>query len=193
MARPRKTVKQLIASNARAGVIAKRRLEESNAVEAARPLPRPELLNDLRAALALERATFTTRILPGQTVALEFGNVRFNWRTTHPLSIARKFAEQVAKSAEKFGPVTQRFCKRFLADLTNGHERGFYIDPCAAESLPLWLALKRWDCDTLAPMQLLCPVQIVAWKKANGEYRFNDLWWDCSGEFEPAIRAGMRL
>ena len=141
----------------------------------------------------MERQTFSTRILPGQTVATELGNVRFNWRSNHPLAIVRKFAEHVAKAPTGYGQVTRRFCQRFLADLTSGHERGFYIDPVAAESLPLWLALRRWDCDTLAPMQLLCPVQIVAWKKATGEYRFNNLWWDCAGEFEPAIRAGMKL
>jgi hypothetical protein len=190
MARRRKTSQELKEAGAKRNVW-ERRLREELAPKAPKPKAAsgvdPETLAAFLTALNKEARTFSERLIPGQTVCGEY-KARFNWRTDHPLTIVRTFAESVASGKDEFGPMTKRICKRFLSDLLNGHERGFVIDPVAAGNAGLWFANGNFAIDKIHPAKLLPLVQIIAWKKLDGTYRFNETWWPCAGQFEELIR-----
>jgi hypothetical protein len=194
--RPRKTSQELRDSGSKPSVW-KRRLAEEQAAKASEPKPppqgvHPETLAAFLTALNKEARTFGGRLIPGQTVASEYG-ARFNWRRDHPLTTVRTFAEQVASGKDAFGPMTTRICKRFLADLVNGHERGFYLDPVAAGNASLWFLNGNFLLEKIHPAKLLPLVQIISWKTSDGAYRFNESWWPCAGQFEELISNSMTL
>jgi hypothetical protein len=190
VARRRKSSLELKEAGAKRNVW-ERRLREELAAKAPKPKAvsgvLPETLAAFTAALTKEAATSGKRVIPGQSVTSEYG-ARFNWRRDHPLTTVRTFAESVASGKSGFGPMTTRICKRFLADLLNGHERGFYLDPVAAGNAGLWFANGNFDIEKIHPAKLLPLVQIISWKHSDGTYRFNESWWPCTGQFEELIR-----
>lgn len=177
MGRPRATAEQLKLAGAQPSKIRARLAEEQGqlGVPDATTEQRRRWLPYLKEAIVKEKSTFASRIVAGKTVCLELGGVPFNWRTEHPLTMARKYASYLVGIPETRAPlpILREACAGFLEDLKGDHERAVVVDPVAADLLELMFnAFDRrdWICKELAIFDF---VQYVAWKNLDGTRRYS--------------------
>ena len=105
------------------------------------PTPAPENgklpcvdLEGFLGAVRRERASFTQRLVHGETVCLEAApGQRFLWPEGHPATTARDYCQQATQGSLVACDSTRRACARHLPDLEHGHERGLFYDPVAGE------------------------------------------------------------
>jgi phage terminase large subunit-like protein len=119
------------------------------------------------------RASFQSRLVPNETVCRASSGV-FDWPEGHSATIARNYAMQVAQGDIVAGKLVQCACKRFLAELETGHERGLYFDTDEAAVIATWFS--EFGLWALQPWQTFCVVQLFAWKKPSGLRRFSRFW-----------------
>lgn len=102
---------------------------------------------------------------------------------TQPMSSSdrtREYAEAVVSGEILAGPHVRNACKRHLKDLEDGHKRGLYFDPDAAEYafrfFETVLKLSEGQFDglpfILQPSQAFIIGSIFGWKQADGRRRF---------------------
>jgi hypothetical protein len=199
MARPRKTAAQLIKSGARAGRIAARVAEENialgiKAVEKEKELgKRGYLLATFIAQVKKERESFFERLDPSRTVCREHG-ADFNWRDEHPLSVLKKYTDDVIAGSIVAGEFTKRACLRFQNDLRSGFERELFIDPIAVENIATWFTQFGEPGFDVQPWELFIVGQLVGWKLPSGLRRFREAWWEVGKKNgKTALMGGMGL
>lgn len=181
MARRRKTSEELQAAGAKPGRIAKRLAEEQAAGITSPPPEEPipsEAFSNLVIRIAHERNTFARRIIPDQTVTLNFDNSVFSWPIGHPLTVAWDYATEVTSGKIIVGALTKLAAKRFLDDLTTGASHHLYIDPEAAENIFTWFTEFNLPGLHLQPWQVWVLVQMFSWKRVDGTRRFREIWFE---------------
>jgi phage terminase large subunit-like protein len=142
------------------------------------PVPAPALaLEEFLAAVRLERATFSSRLVPGMTCALDLSGP-YDWPEDDAATVARDYCQAVLAGSVVSCEVLRLACVRHLNDLEHGHERGLWFDPVAARNIATWY---REFCDLkLEPWETWIVTSIFAWKKSSGLRRFSDAWISCA-------------
>lgn len=161
------------------------RVKEIEAIFAARtPFEEPhEKVEEKPAALSLEeflatcarsRETFAARLIYDQTLMLDDGGKAFEWAAEDPSTRAREYAQRVVQGALPACELHKLACARFLDDLANGAERGFFFDIFAARLIVVWFTefCKRPPFD----YQLFVLVNLFGWRLASGLRRFRECW-----------------
>jgi len=99
------------------------------------PAPVELTLEEFLADTARQRATFTARLVPGQTILLDDDNQAFTWPDDDPSTRARDYCQRVVQGVLPACDLHKRACARFLRDLEDGAARGFFFDAVAARHI----------------------------------------------------------
>jgi phage terminase large subunit-like protein len=146
------------------------------------PFPEPEAapeeaepvatLPDFLVGVAEERASFSERMQPGQSVCLDVAGQPYAWEAGDAAEVARHYALDITQGSLVAGELMQRSAARFLKDLEDAHERGLYFDPVAARHIvrfaEVFCKLK------LMPWQVFCLANVFGWKRSLGQRRFTE-------------------
>lgn len=122
-----------------------------------------------------ERASFDSRLVPKEPVLLDSDGTQYAWPEGDAAQVARDYANHVINGDIVSGQLVVLACKRFIDELTMGHERGFFFDPVAARNIVAWFKnyITEWQ---IQPWQIFIVVNLFAWKWASGLRRFFIGW-----------------
>ncbi|MGC1798668.1 MAG: terminase large subunit [Candidatus Acidiferrales bacterium] len=131
-------------------------------------------LEQFIATVAHCRATFDSRVVPGQSFTLDENNVPYEFHDGDATTVARSYCQDCIGGAFVVGELTRRMAARTLDDLEHAHERGYVWDPWEARLLVQWFEV---FCDIkLEPWEVHLVASIFAWKDAAGDRRFKQAW-----------------
>jgi len=156
------------------------------------PAPVELTLEEFLADTARQRATFTARLVPGQTILLDDDNQAFTWPDDDPSTRARDYCQRVVQGVLPACDLHKRACARFLRDLEDGAARGFFFDAVAARHIATWFAVfcKR----PLFDWQLFTVVNLFGWRLPSGLRRFKECWlWVARQNGKSSLSAGIGL
>ncbi len=133
----------------------------------------PPTLPDFLAEVARERDTFKSRMVPNETLTLDFDGP-YTWQEGDAACIARAYALDCVGGAIVVGELVKRAAQRFLSDLEGGCSRGVYFDPCAARHI---VRFADAFCGLhLLPWQVFVLANLFGFKKPSGARRFTEAW-----------------
>ena len=145
------------------------------------PFPEPpaptHTLKDFLAAVSDERSTFPQRVIPDQTLTLDFDGP-YEWPDGDAATVARRYATDVIEGGVVAGDLMRRAAQRFISDLETGHERGIFFDPIAARHIVQFA--ERFCGLTLMSWQVWVLANIFGFKKPSGARRYVEAWISCS-------------
>lgn len=150
-------------------------------------------LDDFCEAVSRERSTFLDRLVSGRTVARNLDGSEFSWPDAHPLSVMRKYVNDVLIAGAPLAcDLVKHATKRFLLDLRDGAERDVFIDPVAVENIATWF--KEFGEFPLQPWELFIVGQLMGWKRVNGTRRFREAWFEVAKKSgKTALMGGLAL
>jgi len=152
--------------------------------------PAPSLETFL-ADCAAARATFSERLVPGQTVLLDAAG-EFTWHDADPSTAARHYAQDIVQGATVACDLMHRAASRFLSDLEHGAERGLFFDPAQARHIAVWFATFLGT--PLLPWQQFIAVNLFGWRLPSGLRRFRECWaWVARQNGKSSLAAGIGL
>ncbi len=135
----------------------------------------PDDLPGFLAGVAAERATFEDRFQPTTTsLCLDAGGTMYTWPEGDAATIARDYAQGVLAGTVVAGELIRSAAARFINDLAQAHERGYYFDPLAARHIVVFA--EKFCKLALMPWQVFCLANIFGWKKASGARRFTEAY-----------------
>lgn len=158
-------------------------------------------LRDFLAATQQARDTFAARLVPDQTMMMDVQSAAqagageptaFEWPDDDPTTRARSYAMQCVQGAVLACDLHVRACARFLDDLEQGHEKGFFYDPLAARQIVEWFTifLGRDPYD----WQLFVLVNLFGFRRPSGLRRFLECWtWVARQNGKSSLNAGVGL
>jgi phage terminase large subunit-like protein len=124
--------------------------------------------------VADERATFTARLLPTETLMLDSDGGRYEPADGDATTVARKYALESLGSMDT-GQDLKDACARWLKDTDDGHQRGIYWDPFAARNV-IEYATKFGGLGNILPWEIWVLASTFAFKRSTGLRRFSEVW-----------------
>ena len=124
--------------------------------------------------VADERATFTARLLPTETLMLDSDGGRYEPADGDATTVARKYALESLGSMDT-GQDSKDACARWLKDTDDGHQRGIYRDPFAARNV-IEYATKFGGLGNILPWEIWVLASTFAFKRSTGLRRFSEVW-----------------
>ena len=176
-------------------VLAGRKPVQRTAAEPAQPCEQEPVeisLQEFLTATAQQRATFSKRLIPSQTLLLDDAGSPFTWNDDDPTTRARDYAQRVVQGAITACDLNRRACVRFLNDIEHGHERGIYYDPIAARQINQWFAvfMRRPPFD----WQNFVLCNLFGFRLPTGLRRFKECWaWISRQNGKSSTAAGIGL
>jgi len=138
------------------------------------PITPGDSLKEFIAKVAADRASFSQRLIPTETVTLDEHGGRYEENAEDATTIAKKYCIDSLASPD-VGQDVKRACSRWLETLETGHLRGIFWDAVEARRVVEFAKLYG-GLPNILPWQIWTLASIFATKRASGLRVYTEVW-----------------